>query len=181
MSSKLLALKRQLSGPRGLLLLAIVLLGLGAVSYKLVPRVYNGRKLAALQGRNVYDVHADAERELERALASAKTLHKRVMVVMGGNWCQWCLTLDDLFRKDDELEHLLKSEFVTLKLDADAASELDEQWGKPTELGVPVLVFLEPDGRLAHVQDMVPLESWGGRLLAYDRDEVYATLKRWVN
>jgi thiol:disulfide interchange protein len=171
------AIKRKVSGVRAIALALLLLLVTSAIGYKLVPRVYNARKLAQLSGRKVYDETADSQAQLVTAFARAKREQKPVLVILGGNWCQWCLTLDSLLESDRELHELVTRKFVLLKLDADSASELDERWGKPTELGVPVLVFLQANGSVAHVQDMVPLETWGGRLLRYDRDAVYSVIE----
>ena len=151
-----------------------------ALVYKGMLRAYNSSKLSALEGRHAYDQKADAERQLAQALARAKANEQRVLVILGGDWCKWCLTLDSLIASDPALKQLTSERFVLLKLDADAASDLDESWGKPSELSVPVVVLLNADGKLVHVQNMLPFQTWGGRLLAYDADRIYAALEPWA-
>lgn len=151
-----------------------------AVAYKVALRGYNANKLAQLEGLHAYDKDADAERLLTQALEQARARKQRVLVILGGDWCKWCLTLDQSLASDPALKQLTSERFVLLKLDADAASKLDERWGKPSELSVPVVVLLNPDGQRIHVQNMLPFQTWGGRLLAYDTDRIYQALEPWV-
>lgn len=151
-----------------------------ALVYKAILRGYNSSRLAQLEGRQVYDHEADAERLLAQALVRARAHKQRVLVILGGDWCKWCLTLDSSIASDHALKQLTNNRFVTLKLDADAAADLDARWGKPSELSVPVVVLLNPDGKQVHVQSMLPFQTWGGRLLAYDADRIYQAFAPWV-
>jgi thiol:disulfide interchange protein len=148
-------------------------------AYKLGPRYYNRYRLHQLQGRQVYDVHADAPALFAAGLAQAKREHKRLLVVLGGNWCQWCLALDDLMHRDAELSEYVSSHFVVLKLDSQAAHALDDAWGHPTRQGVPVMIFVDDTGALKHVQETVSLELWKGKLLGHDPGRIMRVLKSW--
>jgi thiol:disulfide interchange protein len=148
--------------------------------YKGMLRGFNSSRLERLEGRHVYDQKADAERLLAQALVRARAHKQRVLVVLGGDWCKWCVTLDSSMAKNPALNQLTTERFVLLKLDADAASDLDERWGNPSELSVPVVVLLNPDGTKVHVQNMVPFQTWGGRLLAYDAERIHQALEPWA-
>jgi thiol:disulfide interchange protein len=153
-----------------------VLVGLFG-AYKLGPRAYNWVRLRQLHGHQVYDLSLDPQRTLEAAQAKAQREDRKILVVLGGNWCRWCLALDDLMRTHDEIRAQLGEHFVVVKLDSAKAKALDEHWGKPTRLGVPVLVFLDANGNLQHVQETGSLERWAGRILAHDPDRVLSVLK----
>jgi len=157
--------------------LAFALLGAGAT--KEVPRAYNAYRAGQLRGRHVYDERADPRALSLAALAEAKREDRRVLVVMGGNWCPWCLALDDLMTEDDEIRSFVGAHFVLLKLDVDTSEALDDAWGKPSKRGVPVLIFLEPNGKVVHVEGSVGLEAFGGRLLEHDRAKLLEVLRRW--
>jgi thiol:disulfide interchange protein len=148
-------------------------------TYKLGPRFYNKYRLSQLQGRQIYDVHADAQALFNTELARANREHTRLVVVLGGNWCQWCLALDDLMHQNAELRDYAEAHFVVLKLDSQAARALDETWGGPTRRGVPVLVFVDANGAIRHVQETVSLELWNGRILGHDPDRVLHVLQQW--
>lgn len=159
----------------GLVCLAVLITLLGA--YKVGPRAYNFVRLRQLQGHAVYDLSLDPVRTLESAQAKAQREGRKVLVVLGGNWCQWCLSLDDLMRTHEEVRSQIEKNFVVVKLDSAKAKVLDEQWGKPTRFGVPVLVFLDANGKVQHVQETGSLERWAGRILAHDPERVLTVLK----
>ncbi|MGC4094363.1 MAG: thioredoxin family protein [Polyangiaceae bacterium] len=123
----------------------------------------------------VYPTDADVARLTQQAVMQAQREHKRILVFLGGNWCKWCLALDAALHDDPDLASLL-AKFVVLKLDADAGSDLNDEWGNPTRTGVPVMVVLTSEGRLVHAQGLVELELWGGRLLGYDERKLYAAI-----
>ena len=109
-----------------------------AATYKIAPRMYNAHKLSQLAGRHVYDEKADSM-VAEKALQVASQQHKRVLAIMGGNWCQWCLALDDMMNSDEEIRSFVAEHYVLLKVDIDTSEELDRVWGNPSQRGVPVL------------------------------------------
>ena len=148
-------------------------------AYKLGPRAYNTYRLGQLQGRQVYESGVDAHAALAQSLERARREEKQLLVVLGGNWCRWCLALDDLMREDDKLREYLEEHFVVLKLDSASAKPLDDAWGKPSHEGVPVLVFLDHAGTVRHVQETGSLELWHGRVLGHDPHRVMAVLRRW--
>jgi len=154
-------------------------LGLVA-SYKLGPRYYNRYRLSQLQGRKIYDPAQDTRAAYAAGLARAQSEKKPLLVMLGGNWCQWCLALDDLMHHDEALRDYLAAHYVVLKLDSAAAKPLDEAWGKPTRQGVPVLIFVGTNGQVKHVQETVSLELWSGRILGHDPRRVLEVLKRWA-
>jgi thiol:disulfide interchange protein len=154
---------------------ALALIG----AYKLGPRAYNRYRLSQLQGRKVYDPSLDARTAFDDGLARAHREHKQLLVILGGNWCQWCLALDDLLHEDDALREYLEQHFVVLKLDSAGAKTLDEAWGKPTRNGVPVLIFVDHEGAVRHVQETESLELWHGRVLGHDPHRILDVLEQW--
>jgi hypothetical protein len=151
--------------------------GLGM--YRVGTRRYFAYRQSHLHGRRVYDDKADTAALLRSALVQATSEHKHVLVVMGGNWCQWCLSLDELMSSDAEIHEYVGAHFILLKLDNVAAEAQDLAWGEPSKNGVPVMVFLDPDGKVLHVQETVSLEAFGGRLLTHDRGRILALLRQW--
>ena len=153
-------------------------------AYKLGPRVYNRARLQQLQGRKIYDEQLDTRAAFDSALARANRENKRLLVILGGNWCQWCLALDDLMHTDEALRAEVAAHFIVLKLDSQAASKLDEAWGRPSRNGVPVAscLFVEQKtgSARADAQETVSLELWHGRLLGHDAGRVLSVLRRWA-
>jgi thiol:disulfide interchange protein len=159
----------------GMVCLSVLIALLAA--YKIGPRAYNFVRLRQLRGHEVYDPSLDPVQTLQKAQADAQRNGRKILVVLGGNWCQWCLSLDHLMRTDEEIKEHLGKHFVVVKLDSAKAKVLDDQWGKPTRFGVPVLIFLDANGKVEYVQETGSLERWAGRILAHDPDRVLAMLK----
>jgi thioredoxin-related protein len=149
------------------------------VTFRFGPRAFNHYRLRQLQGREVYDERVDAQQAYAASLAKANQQHKQLLVMLGGNWCQWCLALDDLMRRDEALRRFVADHFVVLKLDTSRAKSLDESWGKPSRQGVPVLIFIAPSGKLRHVQETGSLELWHGRILRHDATRLLGVLEQW--
>ncbi|HLV66786.1 MAG TPA: thioredoxin family protein [Polyangiaceae bacterium] len=141
-------------------------------------RLYNAFVARRLRGRRVYDTSGNGERVIEAALQRAAAEGKHVLVVLGGDWCQWCLLLDDVFSSHEEIRALLEERYVVAKLDAGANEALVESWGNPTAEGVPVLVFLDEAGRVAAVRETASLETFGGRVLDFDERKLLDALER---
>lgn len=149
-------------------------------AYKLGPRAYNWVRWRELRGRTVYDLSVEPSSAVQTALGQAQRDGRKVLVVLGGNWCQWCLALDDLMGSNEEIRDHLGKHFVVVKLDSAKAKQLDEAWGKPTRHGVPVLVFLDANGKPQHIQETVSLERWQGRILLHDPERVLSVLRQWT-
>lgn len=63
-----------------------------------------------------FDATRDPARDFDRALAAAAAHGKRVLVMVGGDWCVWCFLLDRHLRTDAEAARLLYGEFELLRV-----------------------------------------------------------------
>lgn len=63
-----------------------------------------------------FDAARDPAHDLRRALAAAAASDKRVLVMVGGDWCVWCFLLDRHLRSDAEAAHTLYGEFELLRV-----------------------------------------------------------------
>ncbi|MCH8618307.1 thioredoxin family protein [Undibacterium sp. TS12] len=93
-----------------------------------------------------YDENADAKAAIDKALAEAKKLDKKVLVIFGANWCKDCLELDKSMHGKNEA--LLASKFITVKVNVgqfDKNKELADFYGNPIKKGIPAAVLLRPD------------------------------------
>jgi hypothetical protein len=59
----------------------------------------------ALYVNDSYDPRANPYRDLERAIERASAENKRILIVVGGDWCVWCEILD-AFRDYDRARML---------------------------------------------------------------------------
>jgi len=105
-----------------------------------------------------YDEHADANAELQQALAAAQLNRHDVLVVFGANWCPDCRELDKALK--GRSHELIASRFQVVKVDVgrfDKNLDLANRYGNPIRLGIPAVVVLTPD-------DKVVYSSKGGEL-----------------
>ena len=76
--------------------------------------------------------------ELAKCLKSAGEENKRVLILFGGNWSEWCFKLHELLKANAEIEPLVKRGFVVVLVDANANRKLLESYAVHDE-GVPRL------------------------------------------
>ncbi|MBC3910261.1 MULTISPECIES: thioredoxin family protein [Undibacterium] len=98
-----------------------------------------------------YDETADAKAAVSQALAEARKVDKKVLVIFGANWCKDCLELDKSMHGKNEA--LLASKFITVKVNVgqfDKNKELVDLYGNPTKKGIPAAVLLRPDNSVLY-------------------------------
>ena len=105
-----------------------------------------------------YDTRADARRELEHALACARSEERPLLLIFGANWCGWCQEFHHLLARDREAAELIDARYETLSVDVgrfDKNLDLAEAFGVHglEDTGIPILVLLRPDGSVRKVQD----------------------------
>lgn len=105
-----------------------------------------------------YDESADARADVQHALARARQLDRKVLVVFGANWCPECRLLDQQIEQGKTA--LKRDQFVMVKVDVgnfDRNLDLTRAYGNVIRKGIPAAVVLTPDnqvvfrGRLAHL------------------------------
>jgi Thioredoxin-like len=127
---------------------------------------------------NLYPKDADAHAEIEAAVAQAAKLHKRVILVFGGNWCYDCHVLDSAFHQTD-VEPLVEKNFEVVHVDigddGKKNSDLVEQYKIPLDKGVPALAVLDSNGKLLYSQQNGEWQE----ARSMDPDDIIAFLKKW--
>ena len=66
---------------------------------------------------DVYDENADPVKTIRDAIAKGKKENKRVLVMWGENWCQFCLFLDDILKNDPGCAPIVESDYVWVRVD----------------------------------------------------------------
>jgi len=112
---------------------------------------------------DVYDEKTNAGDDIAAAVVRAAKNHKRVLVVYGGNWCGWCVKLDEFFKKDRSVARTLRYEYEVVKVDIgkfDKNMELVEKYGAQLKKGgVPYLTVLDGTGKMITNQNTGDLEE----------------------
>jgi len=124
----------------------------------------------------IYDPQADAELQVQQALARAKVRRTHVLLVWGGNWCSWCQRLHQLFEADAAIAARLAEEFEVLWVDVQQNLGMlnfyDEFTGERT---FPWLTVLDAQGNVLVNQETESLE----RGAAHEPGQVARFLDRW--
>lgn len=128
---------------------------------------------------NLYTPGENAEQKIAEAIKKAKGEGKYVLIMIGGNWCGWCLTFHHFVTKDAQIDSIIKSAYVVYNMNVskeDFNAKLLARYGYPQRFGCPVFLVLDGEGNRIHTQDSSYLED--GKK-SYDRDKVIAFLSGW--
>lgn len=130
------------------------------------------------QAPKVYNPNADAKKNIEKAIVEADSLHKHVLLIIGGNWCPWCLKLNKFLLEDEVIDSIVHANYIVVKVNySKEKSNIDilEKYEFPQRFGFPVLLVLNRKGERIHTQDSGFLEAAD----SYDRKKVISFLNNW--
>ncbi len=134
-------------------------------------------------GPDIFDRAADGNAQIATALTQAKSEHKRVLLMMGANWCVWSHRLSATLHESKAVAQKLADNYVVVLVDVNHRNgksrndAVNEKYGNPIQFGLPVLLVLDEAGRLLITQETGALED-GGK--AHDPAKVLAFLKAWT-
>jgi protein disulfide-isomerase len=100
-----------------------------------------------------YNETADAEAEIQQALAQAATSGVPVLVIFGANWCGDCKILDVAIKQGASAP-LVAKEFKVVKVNVgrfDRNVDIAQSYGVPLKNGIPAVVVLSPKNRVLYV------------------------------
>lgn len=137
--------------------------------------------------KKVYDENLNVMEQIDQALDRAKAEGKFVVCQVGGNWCVWCLRFAEFITKDSVINKTVADNFVYIHVNYNprkaAGAEKNQQavammkrLGNPSRFGFPVLVVLDENGGVVHIQDSSYLEE--GK--SYDDKKVLRFFRNWT-
>ncbi|ADX67420.1 MULTISPECIES: thioredoxin family protein [Weeksella] len=132
--------------------------------------------------KNIYQPEANAEEQINQAIALAKKENKHVFVQIGGNWCPWCLTFNHLLTTNEELKNTLRDHYKVVHLNYSKENKNLPMLAKlrhPERFGFPVFVILDGNGKLLHTQNSAYLENKDGTT-GHDPKIVKDFLEAWT-
>lgn len=113
--------------------------------------------------KDIYDVKADAQAQIDAALAKAKKENRRVLVQWGANWCGWCHLLHGTFENDPQVKRKLSYEYDVVLIDVgqfDKHMDVAAAYGADLKgNGLPFLTVIGADGKAVANQETSSLES----------------------
>ena len=126
---------------------------------------------------HLYSEPADATKELDEALASAKSDHKRVLVVFGANWCYDCHVLDEAMNSP-KVAPLVDANYHVVHInigDGKDNSALANRFLVPLDKGIPSLAVVDANGAVVTSQKQGEFES----AAKIGMSDVIDFLERW--
>ncbi len=106
----------------------------------------------------VYDPKRNPFTDGARAIQLAKASNRRVLILVGGNWCGWCKKMDRFINSDPEVYKALHSRFVLLKVNYSDENKNEKFLSTfPKYLGFPHFFVADRNGRVIHSQDTTQL------------------------
>jgi thiol-disulfide isomerase/thioredoxin len=108
----------------------------------------------------IYNEKANAQADIDAALALAKRENKRVLLKFGGNWCGWCYKLHDVFTHDAAVADVLNHGFVLVLVDVNSNKKLFDKYAPDEKQpSFPYLVVLDADGKILKDEKTEELEE----------------------
>jgi len=100
-----------------------------------------------------YDEKANADAQVDAAIARAKKSGKRVMIDLGGNWCADCRIMAGLMELP-EMERFLSAHYEIVSVDVGRFNrnlQIPARYGITQRLdGVPAFLVVTTDGKLVN-------------------------------
>lgn len=137
--------------------------------------------------KKVYNEDLNPIEQIDQALAKVQSEDKFVICQVGGNWCIWCLRFADFITNDTTISKVIADNYEYIHVNYNPRRSQDAtkvEQGKTLmarlnqcgRFGFPVLVVLDKEGHVIHIQDSEYLEEGQG----YDREKVLSFFKNWT-
>ena len=127
----------------------------------------------------IFNPKADARHDVDTALVIAGKEHKRVFVLIGGDWSDWSLNFLRVLEKE-YVKKALDDNYVFVKVNFSPSNKNDEvlkRLESPKFAGYPVIVILDESGKKIVAQNTDELKITPGW---YFGPKVEQFLKTWA-
>ena len=115
-----------------------------------------------------FDETRDAAADVDAALAAASASGKRVLLVLGGNWCHDSRGLAAKFAAPD-LSQIIDASYELVWVDVgyrDRNLDIPKRFNAPDLIGTPTILILTHDGMLANRQSVHDWRNADSRTLS---------------
>lgn len=137
--------------------------------------------------KKVYDETIDPLQQIEQTVKKAKPQGKYVLCQVGGNWCPWCLKFADFITNDTAVSKVIADNYEYIHVNynprksksaekVEQGKALMKRLNNAGRFGYPVLVVLDGDGKVIHIQDSGLLEEGE----SYNQKKVLEFFKKWT-
>ena len=132
--------------------------------------------------KKVYNEEINPLEQIDQAIAQAQTEGKYVICQVGGNWCPWCLRFADFITNDSTINAVIEQNFVFIHVNyhprkaGEVGKALMKRLNNAGRFGFPVLVVLDEQGNIIHIQDSGYLEEDK----SYNAKKVLTFFQQWA-
>ena len=132
--------------------------------------------------KKVYNEEINPLELIDQAIAQAQTEGKYVICQVGGNWCPWCLRFADFITNDSTINAVIEQNFVFIHVNyhprkaGEVGKALMKRLNNAGRFGFPVLVVLDEQGNIIHIQDSGYLEEDK----SYNAKKVLTFFQQWT-
>ena len=132
--------------------------------------------------KKVYNEDINPLEQIDQALVQAQAEGKFVICQVGGNWCPWCLRFADFITNDSTINSVVEQNFVYIHANyhprkaGEMGGALMKRLNNAGRFGFPVLVVLDEQGQVIHIQDSALLEEGKG----YNKEKVLRFFQNWT-
>lgn len=96
-----------------------------------------------------YDEQRDPAQDQASATAKAQREGKKVLLLVGGEWCSWCQEMNHFLDREPTLASQFNQTFVVVKVNVSKQNKNESFLkGYPEYLGVPHFYVLDAKGKL---------------------------------
>jgi hypothetical protein len=126
----------------------------------------------------LYDRERNPFKDARAAFEKAQTEYKVILVDIGGDWCVWCIRLDDFINDHPDLRELVEQYYTRVRVYADFSQT---NWQFLAELPrvdvIPYFFVFNRDGVLLHAQDTGEFEEGD----SYNYERLKAFFEYWAD
>lgn len=137
--------------PKKIMTIAFLAVALFFVSYSLIAApLISDKNYTYISGLSWY-------KTVNEGLSVAKEQNKPILVYFWTEWCEWCKKLHTEVYPSEEVNKMLRSDFVLVAVDLDTNKEDTQRFGVQYP---PYLIFLSPEGKiLTRIPGYLPKEE----------------------
>ena len=123
-----------------------------------------------------YDKSADPAEDLKQTLERAQAENKRVLLQVGGDWCDWCTRISKFMAATPDVKSHLEKHFLVLKVTYPGEHSEAFLADYPEREAYPHFFVLDSNGQFLHSQGTGELEKGDG----YDEALFMQFLTKWT-
>ena len=147
----------------------------------------DGSKRPEVEQKKVYNEDINPIEQIDQAVVRAKSAGKFVICQVGGNWCPWCLRFADFITNDTTISKVIDENFEYIHVNYNPRKSqgiekleqgkiLMKRLNNAGRFGFPVLVVIDEEGKVIHIQDSSLLEEGEG----YNQKKVLGFFNGWT-